>query len=54
MRKISEKRKEYDLNGRKVLILINVQNYPKNSQIELLKADMDVKEIKFTFEERVT
>ena len=48
------KRNEYDLDGKKVLLLINVQKYNNNSKIELLNADIDVKEITLTFKERAT
>ena len=49
-----EERNEYDLDGKKVLLLINVQNYKNKSELKLLNADIDVEEIQLTFEERVT
>ena len=45
---------EYDLDGEKVLLLINVQNYKNCPKLELKSADVNVEDIKFTFKERVT
>ena len=45
-------RDEYDLDGEKVLLLINVQHYDTEKDIE--SARVDVNDIKATFEERVT
>ena len=45
---------KYDLDGKKVLVLINVQKYPTRPEIELTSANVDVQRIKSTFEETVT
>ena len=47
-------RNEYDLDGEKVLLLINVQKYPMRPDIELKSATVNVKDIQTTFEERVS
>ena len=47
-------RNKYDLDGEKVLLLINVQKYHTRPEIELTSATVNVKDIKTTFEERVT
>ena len=47
-------RNKYDLNGEKVLLLINVQKYPTRPKIELTSATVNVKDIRTTFEERAT
>ena len=47
-------RNVYDLDGEKVLLLINVQKYPTRPKLELMSANVNVQDIKTTFKERVT